>query len=220
MTEREHQADPVLLPTHNIGICLPMNTKYVSASPIARFLIRRFMRSLVDLAENAHPRSILDVGCGEGLIIRQLRVLWDRVDLHGLDVDGRLLKAAQDVAADATYVTGSIYELPVADSCYDLVVCTEVLEHVEDAERALAEVVRVARSHCLLSVPNEPWWRIANTMRGRYLTSLGNSPGHINHWSRNSFISFVACFLDIVDIRQPFPWTMVLGRVSSSPQCL
>ena len=51
-------------------------------------------------------------------------------------------------------------------------------------EATLAEMARVARRHLLVSVPREPLWRGLNMARGAYLRDLGNTPGHVNHWSK------------------------------------
>jgi len=201
------------LPTHKIDVELPMNTKYVSGNPLSRWLIRGFMEVLIRLVSYKRPLTILDVGCGEGLIVRQLEPLWDQAMIHGLDIDFDLLDAARQIAPSASYLSGSIYQLPLAERSYDLVICTEVLEHLEKPETALAEMARVSRGYCLLRVPHEPWWRLANMIRGSYLFDLGNTPGHLNHWNNRSFVEFVSRWLQIVDVRQPFPWTMVLARV-------
>ena len=58
-----------------------------------------------------------------------------------------------------------------------------------DPEATLAEMARVARRHLLVSVPREPLWRGLNMARGAYLRDLGNTPGHVNHWSKRAFVS-------------------------------
>jgi 2-polyprenyl-3-methyl-5-hydroxy-6-metoxy-1,4-benzoquinol methylase len=169
------------------------------------------MATLVELVEKACPLTILDVGCGEGMILRQLQVLEDRFVSYGLDIDGELLRVGQTIAPGARYLQGSIYHLPLPDQSHDLVICTEVLEHVQTPQNALLELSRVARNHCLFSVPHEPWWRAANMLRGKYWNSWGNTPGHINHWSAGEFVKFVEEYFQIITVRQPFPWTFVLG---------
>ena len=90
---------------------------------------------------------------------------------------------------------------------------TEVLEHVDEPERAVAEMARVAARWLLVSVPHEPLWRALNMARGAYLRELGNTPGHVNHWNRRSFVKLLARHGDVVQTRAPFPWTMLLVRV-------
>jgi SAM-dependent methyltransferase len=207
---------PRVMPTCNIAVSIPPNSRY-ARNQAGRLLIKVFLETLVALISRVGPRTILDVGCAEGLVIRQLGISWPAVELYGVDIDIRLLRVAQDIASTATYLVANAYQLPLRDRYYDLVICTEVLEHLEDPRAAMAEILRVAKGHCLISVPNEPWWRIANMMRGAFLADCGNTPGHINHWSRQGFIKFLDNYLDVVTVQCPFPWVMVLGRVRSAP---
>jgi len=102
-----------------------------------------------------------------------------------------------------------IARLPFPDDSFDLVLGIEVLEHVPDPAAALTELSRVARGNLVLSVPREPIWRVANMARGKYIPQLGNTPGHINHWSRRSFATLVGRHFQTTAVRAPFPWTMV-----------
>jgi hypothetical protein len=52
-----------------------------------------------------------------------------------------------------------------------------------------------------------------NVARGAYVRQLGNTPGHLNHWSRTSFTRLLARHGEPIEVRSPFPWTMVLLRV-------
>ena len=103
--------------------------------------------------------------------------------------------------------------IDAADGEYDLVLAIEVLEHVPEPERALREIARVCRGQVVLSVPREPIWRIGNMARGRYLRQLGDTPGHVNHWSAGSFRRLVARHFDVEQVRRPLPWTMIRAAV-------
>ena len=82
-------------------------------------------------------------------------------------------------------------------------------------ELALAELARVARRDVVVSVPREPIWRAANLARGKYLTDLGNTPGHINHWGTKAFAELVGRRFHVRSVQTPFPWTMVAAEQSS-----
>ena len=75
-------------------------------------------------------------------------------------------------------------------------------------------MVRVASRHVLVSVPREPLWRMLNMLRGAYVRQLGNTPGHVNHWSKPAFCDFANKHGQIAAVRSPFPWTMLLVRVA------
>ena len=104
-------------------------------------------------------------------------------------------------------------KLDFADDEFELVAATEVLEHVPDPEQTVSEMVRVAGRHVLVSVPREPLWRGLNVARGAYLRDLGNTPGHVNHWSKRQFVSLLAHHGEVLEARSPFPWTMLLVAV-------
>jgi hypothetical protein len=91
----------------------------------------------------------------------------------------------------------------------------EVLEHVPEPEETLAEMARVAERYVLVSVPREPIWRMVNMARGAYWKTLGNTPGHVNHWTKVGFKSLLTQYGAVEEIRSPFPWTMLLVRVDA-----
>jgi len=87
----------------------------------------------------------------------------------------------------------------------------EVLEHLEDPRVALREIQRTAAGYVLLSVPREPVWRAMNLARFAYWRDLGNTPGHLQHWSSGAFVNLVRAFFEILEVRRPLPWTVVLA---------
>jgi ubiquinone/menaquinone biosynthesis C-methylase UbiE len=189
--------------------------KYGSANPVVRRLMAGFDGALDELWARAAPESALDVGCGEGVLTERFA---ERVDGHvvGIDLDDPALRAEWD-ARERPNLEFRPYEgpeLPFDTNEFDIACAIEVLEHVPDPERTLAEMVRVARRHVLVSVPREPLWRGLNMLRGAYVRELGNTPGHVNHWSKRSFLDFANQHGQIVEVRSPFPWTMLLVRTA------
>jgi 2-polyprenyl-3-methyl-5-hydroxy-6-metoxy-1,4-benzoquinol methylase len=189
--------------------------KYGSSSPVVRRLMAGFERSASDLIARAAPESILDVGCGEGVLTSRWAQRLGAGTVVGLDLPDPKLEAQWHVRrrANLRFVTGRADELPFAPGEFDLVAAVETLEHVPDPERALAEMARVAARHLLVSVPREPVWRVLNLARGTYVGRLGNTPGHVNHWSRRGVQRLLAHHGELVELRAPFPWTMALLRV-------
>ena len=82
-----------------------------------------------------------------------------------------------------------------------------------DFQSIVAEMARAAQRWLLVSVPREPLWRGLNMARGAYLRDLGNTPGHVNHWSKRSFVSLLSRHGEVVEARSPFPWTMLLVKL-------
>jgi SAM-dependent methyltransferase len=189
--------------------------KYGSANPVVRRLMARFERDMAELLEVASPSSIIDVGCGEGVLTEQWAAAIDG-RVVGIDLDDPKLRAEWQRRArpNLEFCAGVGDALPYGDGEFDAATAMEVLEHVPDPEAVLAEMARVASRWLLVSVPREPLWRGLNMARGAYLGDLGNTPGHLNHWSRRGFARLLGRYGEIVDLRSPLPWTMALVRLS------
>jgi len=187
--------------------------KYGSNNPVVKRLMAGFERSLAELFRTAGPRSLLDVGCGEGVLTQQwAQRLKGRV--VGIDLEDPAIQAEweQRRAPNLEYRIMKAEQLPFADGEFDMASAIEVLEHVPDPEHTVAEMARVCSGHLLVSVPREPLWRGLNMARGAYLRDLGNTPGHLNHWSKRSFVALLSKHGEVVEARSPFPWTMLLVR--------
>jgi ubiquinone/menaquinone biosynthesis C-methylase UbiE len=200
---------PAAVPTGNTY------DKYGSANPVVRRLMDGFERTLEELFTAANPGSVLDVGCGEGVLTAQWAERLDGGRVVGLDLEDPKLAAewAARPRPNLEFMTVDGRELPFGDAEFDLVAAIEALEHISDPERTVAEMARVARRHLLVSVPHEPLWRMLNLARGAYARDLGNTPGHVNHWSRRSFAKLLGRYGEVIEARSPFPWTMLLVRV-------
>ncbi len=189
--------------------------KYGSTNPVVKRLMAGFHATLDELWGKAAPHSVLDVGCGEGV----LTVQWaDRLAdgrVVGIDLDDPKLRAEWEKRArpNLEFRAEEATSLSFADDEFDLACAIEVLEHVPEPEATLAEMARTARRHLLVSVPREPLWRGLNMARGAYLRDLGNTPGHVNHWSKQAFVSLLARYGTVEQARSPVPWTMLLVRV-------
>ena len=189
--------------------------KYGSGNPVVRRLMAGFEGALDDLFLAAAPGSVLDVGCGEGVLVQKWAQRLGQRRVVGIDLEEESIQAgwAEHQAPNLEYRVMQAENLPFADGEFDLACAIEVLEHVPDPEHTVAEMARCAGSHLLVSVPREPLWRMLNMARGAYWRDLGNTPGHLNHWSRRSFESLLARHGEIAAVRTPFPWTMLLVRL-------
>jgi 2-polyprenyl-3-methyl-5-hydroxy-6-metoxy-1,4-benzoquinol methylase len=189
--------------------------KYGSQNPLVRRLMGGFERTLDELMASAGPRSLLDVGCGEGVLVHRWALRMPEARVVGIDLQEESIQAgwSQREAPNLEYRATGAESLPFEADEFDLATAIEVLEHVPDPEHTIEEMARCARRHLLVSVPREPLWRMLNLARGAYVSQLGNTPGHLNHWSRRSFARLLARHGEVVEVRSPFPWTMLLVRL-------
>ena len=189
--------------------------KYGAKNPVVRWIMAGFEKALSDLVGKASPSSVHEVGCGEGYWV--LRWAGEGITARGCDFSSTAIDLARRNAIDrgldgSLFEVKSIYDLlPGVDNA-DLLVCCEVLEHLEHPEKGLAALQGVVDRHLIVSVPREPLWCALNMVRGKYLASCGNTPGHIQHWSRTAFIKLVSKYFEVVEIRSPLPWVMLLCR--------
>lgn len=185
--------------------------KYGTRNPVARWLMRGFLDAARELYERAAPSSVLEVGAGEGHLADHLVRSGHRPERF-VATDRSLDRRAPHIDPLLELLEASIYDLPFGDASFDLVICCEVLEHLDDPARGLTEVARVAGRHVLLSTPWEPVWRLLNLARGAYWQALGNTPGHLQHFSRRGLVRLAETRLQIEELRRPLPWTMLLGH--------
>jgi 2-polyprenyl-3-methyl-5-hydroxy-6-metoxy-1,4-benzoquinol methylase len=190
--------------------------KYGTSNPIARRLVARFMADLDELVERTGAGEAHEVGCGEGeLAIRLARA---GLRVRGSDafpaVLGEATRRADAAGVEIEFAATPVEDLDPARDAAELIVCCEVLEHLEDPERALWVLARLARPWLIASVPREPLWRALNLARLSYVGEFGNTPGHRGHWSKRGFERFLGSRFEVIQVRSPLPWTMALCRVS------
>jgi SAM-dependent methyltransferase len=188
--------------------------KYTTRNPLARLLVANFMSTLRQLVSTSRAREIHEVGCGEGYL--SLMLAAEGLRVRGSDrspevvSEARRQAAARDLAV--AFEVADLYGLEPGRDGAELVLCCEVLEHLPDPGRALQTLAALARPFLILSAPREPLWRALNLARGRYWRDLGNTPGHLQHWSTPAFLALLEEHLCLVELCTPFPWTMALCR--------
>lgn len=188
------------------------HAKYTSRNPASRLLVANFFRTLEHILSRLSFTTVLDAGCGEGILLSRMETVLGGKSALALDRDHVELRAAARNVPSALCCQGDICDLPFRNRQFDVILCLEVLEHLPLVDVALGELERVCGRYCLLSVPDEPLWRTLNMARGAYLNRWGNTPGHVNRWSSKAFRTYVSRSFDIVEVHRPLPWTVVVAK--------
>lgn len=182
--------------------------KYGSKNPIARALMNGFFTNLHQLVDASGETVAHEIGCGEGHVGRQLAA--KGLKIRGTDFSPEIIEVARTgEETTATFDVASVYDLEAARDSAPLILCCEVMEHLEEPERAMEVIASLEFNKLILSVPREPLWRMMNMARGKYWGDFGNTPGHLQNWSRREFLKLVSRFFRVDEIRSPLPWTMV-----------
>lgn len=186
--------------------------KYKSKNPIEVLLMKNFHNTLFQLISVVKPKNLYEIGCGEGYIAKSL--IAKNYNITGSDISKTCIEKANKEVGPFFEVK-SVYDLKNKDiNNSDLIICLEVLEHLEHPMEALSVIKKLNVRNIIFSVPLEPIWRMLNMCRGAYLKDFGNTPGHLNHWSKKSFIKLLESEFRVVKVKTPFPWTMVLVKNS------
>lgn len=186
--------------------------KKLEKNPLAKFFLDQFDFLLLSEIKKLKPTSLLDVGCGEGFTLDKLMQVHAAKKYAGIEYVDAAIALGKKLHPHVPITKGNIYQLPYKANTFDVVLCSEVLEHLEHPEEALKELQRVTKHYLVLSVPNEPLFTIQRILRGKNILGLGAHPEHIQHWSSNQFKIFVAKQTIIVRIMTPLPWTLVIAE--------
>jgi ubiquinone/menaquinone biosynthesis C-methylase UbiE len=190
--------------------------KYGTTNPIERRLVQGFLGRLERLVDRTGAREAHEIGCGEGEL--SVRLARRGLAVRGTDVSSEVIvearRRAAEAGVDVEFRAAGVEALDVDGDAAELVVCCEVMEHLDYPEAALETIARLASPWAIVSVPREPLWRALNLARLAYLSDLGNTPGHLNHWSRRSFVRFLERRLEVLEVEAPLPWTMALCRAA------
>jgi ubiquinone/menaquinone biosynthesis C-methylase UbiE len=189
--------------------------KYECTHLFAVNRITNFSNYLQKLIMRVKHSRILDLGCGEGFDIKNI-ISTNKIDFEfccGLDLNYESLRFSRDAISGASFhvVNGDVRYLPFKPREFDLILCLEVLEHLDDPDKVLEEISRQSIDFCIFSVPNEPLYRLTRMIVFRQnIRQLGNHPEHIHNWSKRAFVQLLEKHFSVDHVFTPFPWTVVL----------
>jgi len=168
------------------------------------------MRQVCQRVAERRPRRIVDLGCGEGIVARELALcLREPFEYLGLDANPGSVETARDLNRDhpnLCFEVADVVSLQPRKGWADVGICLEVLEHLPQPERAVDRLALWSRDVAIFSVPWEPWFQLGNLARGRHVLRLGNHPEHIQHFGPRSFGRLLGRSRGRVSVETCFPW--------------
>lgn len=166
--------------------------KYESKNILKRVMLCFFKHKIYNIIKLLpYKEKICDAGCGEGFIVKYLEKKFEKTEFYGFDRSEEAIKIAEKNTNRAKYSVDNVYNCKYSDNEFDVVMLLEVLEHLENPQKALKEIIRITKRVLIISVPQEPFFCLGNFFSGKYMRSLGNPPEHINHWTYLGFRKYL-----------------------------
>jgi ubiquinone biosynthesis O-methyltransferase len=135
----------------------------IQSNPIVEYEQRIRANTVLDLLSPKQGEKILDLGCGNARDIAYIAEQGSEV--IGIDIsEGMIAEASSDLEKlgynNITLEIGDATQLLYTDSEFDKVLCSEVIEHIPNADKALSEIYRVLKPNgkLVLSTPNPKSW--------------------------------------------------------------
>ena len=187
--------------------------KYDNRDPLHRLALGRFLDTVGEELKPYTNVKTLDFGCGEARFLAQMKQRGVRFeDLVGIDLRDDALREAGELLPEYRFETADLLTWNQSDASFDLVIASQVLEHLPHPETFLKKLVALTRGTLLLTVPWEPWFRLLNLARGRDIRHLGNHPEHINHFTPKSFREFIEPHARVTKLYTVFPFIIAVAR--------
>lgn len=158
-----------------------MDDVYKSHNPLVRFVHWHRLEAIAGCIPY-RKLKILDAGCGEGHLLELLHQKNSASEYYGVDETEVAIADAKKRCPFGTFHLGNIAQMPFPDGSFDIVIATEVLEHVIEYQQVITELKRVTKKggSLIFTFPNEPLWTLSRFFLGRRPIKI---PDHVNSFS-------------------------------------
>jgi hypothetical protein len=121
--------------------------------------LRYIISFLSEIFEKNQIMTFADIGCAEGLYVKYVCSIHNETFCIGVDIARTFVEKAKGNGKmlNTEYVMCDVRNLPFKDNSIDLLLCSEVLEHIYDYRKSLAELFRVAKKYLVISFPGHSY---------------------------------------------------------------
>lgn len=180
-------------------------------NPTARHLERMICDTIRQLTD---VKSVVDVGCGMGVNVKRIHAKFPQLRITGTDISPKSLEMAEKYVGKSELINYAAVDIATGPlpATYDLVLCSQVLEHIENDRKALESLAGMCAKYLLITVPS-----------GRY-NRTSKVVGHHRHYSKAELLEKVqAAGFTVMKVREwGFPFHSVyktaLGLLSEEKQ--
>jgi len=128
--------------------------EYYSNNFIIKWLFNKRQKIVLKYISKIKPNLLLDVGCGDGSLIKKIENVSPKIKSFGIDINKNVVKLNKSFNKKI-FSRQDLRSLSFKNNNFDVVVCLDVLEHIKDLENALIEIKRVLKKNCYL-ITSEP----------------------------------------------------------------
>jgi len=176
---------------------------------------------LSEIFKKEHITTFADIGCAEGFYVKQTAPIHKEVFCIGADIARTYIKKAKrnGEKRNTDYIVCDIENLPLKDNSVDLVLCSEVLEHVYNYRKSLAELCRVGKKYLLISFPGHSYlYKIISKVKPlkRIADDLIPNVGHVSEVKVNDVETFLKGKIKSIKIKIGGALPLMLYRVIPS----
>jgi 2-polyprenyl-3-methyl-5-hydroxy-6-metoxy-1,4-benzoquinol methylase len=185
---------------------------YVTNNFLLKILNRRFVRKIKFMLNDfgAYNLQGVDIGSAEGQLLSLLIAGGEIDKICSIELEFEKIQSSILQNKNIQFVQADAQCLCCKDNSFDFVMATEILEHLPEPEKALAEIYRIAKPNApiVISVPFEPFFHYGNLIRGKHFSRGGKTPSHLHFWHKKEFSNLLCRYLNIKESYSiaTFPW--------------
>ena len=188
-----------------------MDKLYNSSNLLVRYVHVKRLDTIAQMIPPQGNLKILDAGCGEGHLIDKLHRKNSEASYYGIDIAEPAMRRFKERCPYAELRTMDLITIGFEDEFFDIIICSEVLEHIHEYETVTAEMGRTLKKggNLIITFPNERLWTFSRFLLRR---NPVKEIGHINSFNPGKMKAAVK-MKPVAQVNLPFglPFWLSLG---------